>query len=185
MNWQGCMWRRSELISLNITFSWKEWGQKVKLLLSTTWRHVGSGKVAPLIHKLDTRWRRVFSFKTRSFYPQNITSVPTEWGGAGAEWAPWADLGGFGEEKVLVSTEPQITQPLSRRCTDYTIPAPEILKKNHESLSYHLVIRPQICSRDFHVTAMSRMFQCFNLEAEERHDNASSEYAVKRPQHAP
>jgi len=58
----------------------------VKLFLSTTCRHVGSGKVAPLIHNLDTRWRRVFSFKTRPFYPQNITSVPIKWGTAVSQW---------------------------------------------------------------------------------------------------
>jgi hypothetical protein len=41
---------------------------KIKIYLSTPWRHIGSGGVAPLIPNLATRWVRVANFNSRSLY---------------------------------------------------------------------------------------------------------------------
>jgi hypothetical protein len=54
---------------------------KVKFALSTPWRYIGRGGIAPVIHDLGTKWRWVVGVKSRPPYP--CTPVPIEWRGGG------------------------------------------------------------------------------------------------------
>lgn len=62
------------------------------LVRVTTWRHVGNGVIAPLIHDLGTRWKSVINFKPRPLYTRGNnpgTHVNGGWVAPEPVWMFW------------------------------------------------------------------------------------------------